>query len=237
MSKLPETMNENLPTTNDAVGAWMAFGADADTPILKFNRGKYVAGADQDEVPLGTRLIVAMPEMRAGFKKWEDGKPVDERMALIHLREPIPQRQACGDTDESLWPRDDRGDPQDPWASTFEVPMADIETGEEYLFASGSRGGINALGKLGRTFGKRLAQYPEELPIVALDAGSYRHKQYGDVEFPVFRIVGWQRNDPGAEPAPAEARPAPPIVDHQAPLGDPSDPGPSEDAYGEPFPL
>jgi len=41
--------------------------------------------------------------------------------------------------------------------------------------------------------GERIRQKPGEVPVIALDVGSYQHRNraYGEIRFPVFRIVDW----------------------------------------------
>ena len=63
-----------------------------DTPFLKFKKGKYTVGGDEEEIPLGTRLVAVMTQCCRGLLKWEDGKLVDRCMANIGDGELAPSR-------------------------------------------------------------------------------------------------------------------------------------------------
>ena len=189
--------NANLPATASDIDPFAAYGASAasaSTPFLKFIKGEYRYGVDDDMVPLGTRLVPNMAELRCGFIKWEDGKAVDEKMRLVVDGLP-PSREECGDLDRNEWEVDPNGATKDPWALANELPFKDPETDEEFVFTTGSKGGIGALGKLARAYARQRQKRDGQLPVVELGASSYRHKTYGEVHVPVFRIVGWVVED------------------------------------------
>ena len=232
MSRLPEEMKTNLPAntlSDEQRKAMQAFAADIGKALMKFVKGEWSHGADRDPVPLGTRFIANVPEVRGGYRKWVDQKPTDERMAYVGMGEPMPHQQALPDRDAGLWP-----DGEDPWQVTFELPLASLDGVAQYTYTTSSYGGEKAVKALIRACAI-FSGYPGQLSVVELGASSYENNNFGKVHEPRFKIVGWVANEPGAEMAPVST--TPPIVDHQAPLSDPSDPGPSEDAYGEPFPL
>ena len=81
--------------------------------------------------------------------------------------------------------------PQDPWTFTNTLPLKDPASGAEYLFSTPSRGGIQAVGKLCNAFGAKTQVKPNVVPVISLDCGSYKHKQFGQVYFPVFRVIKW----------------------------------------------
>src|SRR3954470_2400255 len=104
---------EVMDTRNDP---YAALGAQLDGGLfLKFTKGEYVAGQNKEELRLGKRLVVNMPGMQLGWVRWSGGKRVENRMTLLIERRRIEARDELGDSVESLWERDDRGDPQDPW--------------------------------------------------------------------------------------------------------------------------
>ncbi len=71
--------------------------------------------------------------------------------------------------------------------------MRDPETGQQYVFTTGSHGGISTIGKLSTDYGNYLSKHDDGfLPVIELGKSSYRHKSYGEVFIPVFRIVGWR---------------------------------------------
>ncbi len=163
-----------------------------DTPFLKFVKGEFKFGVDDEVLPIGTRLVPHMAELKAGYIKWKDGVPEDETMVRIADGKPIPQREDLGDNDRKAWETDPNGTPQDPWQVCNTLPMKDPETGLEFIFTTGSRGGVGAVGKLSTAYGRQRHKRGDKLPVIEIGADSYRHKTYGDVSYPTFKIVGWQ---------------------------------------------
>ncbi len=108
---------------------------------------------------------------------------------------PIPRHEDLGDDDRNAWETDPNGTPQDPWRECNTLPMKDPGTGQEFVFTTGSRGGIVALGKLSSKFGRQRHKQAGRLPVIEIGADSYRHKAYGDVRYPTFDIVGWESED------------------------------------------
>ena len=183
-----------LPTTPVDDDPYSAYGraVGSDTPFLKFVKGEFQFGVDGEVLSLGTRLVPNMAELRAGFLKWKNGEPVDEAMVHIAQGKPIPQREDLDDQDTTTWELDPNGAPLDPWGNINTVPFKNPETGQEFIFSTGAKGGINAVGKLSSAFGAQRHKHDGKLPIVEIGSGSYRHRVYGDVAYPKFKIVGWQ---------------------------------------------
>ncbi len=184
-----------LPTTPADDDPYSAYGREvgSDTPFLKFHKGEYRYGSDGEVLPLGTKLVPHMAELRAGFLKWKNGEPVDEAMVHIAQGKPIPQREELDDQDKSTWQLDPNGTPLDPWGHVNTLPFKDPETGQEFIFSTGAKGGIGAVGKLSSAFGSQRHKHNGKLPIVEIGASSYWNRNYScDVAYPTFKIVGWQ---------------------------------------------
>ena len=143
-------------------------------------------------LPIGTHLVPHMGELKAGYIKWKDGAPETETMVRIADGKPIPQREDLGDDDRNAWETDTNGTPLDPWQTVNTLPMKDPETGQEFVFTTGSRGGIGAVGKLSTAYGRQTHKQAGKLPVIEIGSDSYRHKTYGDVSYPTFRIVEWK---------------------------------------------
>ena len=169
--------------------AWKIVPAVGDVCFL--HRGVYRFGADEEELPLGSRLAANMSELRVGYIRWWGGEPVDETMVLVGEGEPPPLREDLGDNDQGEWEKDGNDVPRDPWAFTNLLPLKYEVNDEEYTFTTGSRGGIGAIGKLCRAYGRGKEGHCGKLPIVELGASSYRHKSYGEVHVPVLRLTSW----------------------------------------------
>jgi hypothetical protein len=160
--------------------------------LLTFNRyGEYHAGRDQIEIPLGTKMVVHVPTLEAGYIRWEDQRPVESRMGLISDGFVPPKRQDLGDLDQSLWDTFEDGRSKDPWQFTNQAVMSSPDDNSLYTFTTGSKGGLGAIGELVKEYGKHIRQAPDEYPVVELQRRSYDHPEFGEVRNPVFKRVGW----------------------------------------------
>ncbi len=177
--------------------------------ILKFRRGKFLYGVDNIRLPEGTQLVANMAELSLGWIRWEDGKPDEERLSRLIDCEPVPKRKDLGDTDKDLWEVGEDGVPQDPWQFTNHLPLKDPESGEEFIFATSTRGGIGAIGALSKKYGEAYRQKPGKLPVIELNTDSYDHpiKRYGTIDVPVFTLVDWVDEDDLMEEEPQEEEP------------------------------
>lgn len=198
--------------TGTAVGAvgfdpFAAYGQEAASStgdFLKFSKGEWLKGQNDDEVELGTKLAANMMEMSIGWIRWEDKKPVERRMGLLSQGFKPETRPALGFTDQSEWEVDKDSKPQDPWSFTNELPVADIETGEQMVISMSSKGGIGAIGNLCKAYGKERGAKGDLVPVIELDRDSYKHKEYGKTYVPVMKLADWIEN--GLVPdAPQEA--------------------------------
>jgi len=189
--------------------------------LLKFSKGDYLVGEDNDEVEEGTQYVANMDELMVGWIRWSDSKPTDQIMGRVSEGYQAPRRSDLGDDDKSKWEVDEQGRERDPWQfSNYLILKTPGEAGEDALFTftTSSRGGLNAIGELCKAYGKAMRQRPDELPIISLGVGSYQHsnKAFGRIKFPIFEVVGWAAKaefaealaDVEPETAPTEAAPA-----------------------------
>jgi hypothetical protein len=95
------------------------------------------------------------------------------------------------------WTDGSDGKPRDPWQFTNSIVLVNPETEAVYTFQPSSRGGISAIGELCRAYGRRMRSHPDELPLIALDVSSYKHriKELGEIRVPVLRVVDWVKGD------------------------------------------
>jgi len=195
--------DENLPVNEPAFNFYEAYGAQAAQrniigKLLKFTKGDYCFGPESTLFEEGTRMIVDMESLLVGWQRWENNAPTDSHMGPIVEGFQPPKRRELGDLDDTAWEVDEStGRPRDPWQYTNQVVMRELGTkGEEnglYTFTTASRGGINAVGILCKTYGKQIRTNPGIYPIVELNTDSYMHsnKQYGRIKVPVLDVVGW----------------------------------------------
>jgi hypothetical protein len=202
---IPQTHNQNpnLPTTNDDYNPYIAFGDSVSQSnivghLLKFTKfGEFEAGENSINIPHGTELIAHMGDVLIGWQRWQDQRPTEQVMGLVRDNFQPPRRSELGDNDQSLWEVDDSGKSRDPWQKTTMVIFKGLDNDELYTFSTSSKGGIQAVGKLSKEYGKQMRMRPNQFPVVRLGWDSYEHsnKQYGEIRYPVFEIVGWADRD------------------------------------------
>jgi len=200
--------------------------------LLKFNKGDWVYGQNGAEFEIGHKLIANMEQLLLGWVRWEDQKPVEQRMGLLvdgfapAKRDELGFGYEPGDTDETCnkdgWEVDERSKlPRDPWQFTYYLVMKDLEIKDEFegvfTFSTSSSGGDTAIKDLCKIYGRKIRtgdvdsngnpiDYQDYYPVVALRVGSYNHSVYGKTKVPVLQVVGWSpKNRFGALPAPVDA--------------------------------
>ncbi len=184
----------------DPFAAYGQEAASASSNFLKFSKGEWLLGQNNDEIALGRQLVANMAELAIGWIRWSGGKPTERRMGLLaHGYKPEP-RHALGDTDEAEWDVDTDGKPQDPWTFTNELPLADPDDGEQMTFSASSKGGIGCVGNLCKAYGKEYRMREGMVPVIELQRDSYIHPVYKKLYVPTLAIVGWVEN--GSVPAP-----------------------------------
>jgi hypothetical protein len=166
--------------------------------LLTFSKfGDFNAGRDKDEVPLGTRVVVHVPTMLIGYVRWEDNKPIDYQMGLLHEGFVPPKRDELGYLDKSQWETYEDGGAKDPWQFSNQVVMTSVEDDDiVYTFTTSSKTGRSALGMVVKAYGHHIRQAPDEYPAVELQRDSYHDRRFGEVRIPVFEIFGWVPAEP-----------------------------------------
>jgi len=200
---VPQTQNQNpsnLPAHTDPnYNPYVAFGDSVNQnrivgSLLKFTKfGEFQAGEDSVKIPHGTRLIAHMGEVLVGWQRWQDAKPTEQIMGLVREDFHPPRRSELGDTDRSTWEVDDSGKERDPWQQTTMIIFKAMDSDQIYTFSTSSKGGLGAVGKLSKEYGKAMRMRPNQFPVVKLGFRSYDHpnKQYGEIRAPTFEIVDW----------------------------------------------
>lgn len=199
-------MTNAVATQADNLNPFEAYGQAVSSrtivgELLKFSKGEYTFGQNDTEVDEGTKLVANMDELMVGWVKWEDGKPVEHLMGRVIDGFKPERRSALGDNDQDEWETDDNSRPRDPWQLTNYLLLKDPDGDQLYTFATSSRGGLNAIGELCKTFGRQMRQRPTQFPVIELNVDSYRHsnKAYGKIFVPKFDVAGWAEKAEFAE--------------------------------------
>ena len=117
--------------------------------LLKFSKGDWLAGKDEDEMPSGTKFVANMGELLTGWQRWEDNKPTDMVMGKVIERFQAPRRNSSLATRTSeQWEVDGNGKERDPWQKTNYLLLKGVHDGELYTFTTSSKGGLDAVARL-----------------------------------------------------------------------------------------
>lgn len=199
-------INQGGAVATTGYDPYAAYGQEAASSgaFLKFSKGEWLLGQNDEEVELGRRLVGNMAELSIGWIRWADGKPAERRLGLLGQGFKPEPRDALGYVDQTSWETDKEGKPLDPWNFTNELPMADPETGEQMTLSVSSKGGIGAMGNLCKAYGREYRSKDGQVPIIELGRDSYKHPEYGKTYVPVLTIVGWMENSGVPQPAAKE---------------------------------
>jgi hypothetical protein len=184
----------------DTGNPWIEIAAELDkfigAPLLKFTKQGEFAISDIDNIPDGTRCVAHADEIDLGWVKWVDGRPEDRRVGRVADKFVPPKRDDLGDNDPQQWELQDDGTRRDVWQFQMSVPITRLDNQETYRFTTGSKGGLACIGKLTRTYGRRVSdEKVPGLPIVELKADHYKHRTYGKIFTPSMIVVGWTGED------------------------------------------
>jgi len=162
--------------------------------LLKFSKGDWLAGKDEDEVPNGTKFVANMGELLTGWQRWEDNKPTEQRMGKVMERYQAPHRNELGDMDREQWEVDSTGKERDPWQRTNYLLCKGLNDGELYTFTTSSKGGLDAVARLCKDYAPFMATKPNEWPVIEIGTDGYAHpnKDFGRIKVPTFKIAGFE---------------------------------------------
>jgi hypothetical protein len=189
-----------LPSTNVTVSGDDPFAAYARSAgnqrsivgdLLKFQKGEWCAGQNEEEIDEGTRLVAVMDNLAVGWVKWWGGKPASQEIGLVSEGFRPPGRDSLGDHDESRWELDNQGHRRDPWVRTNYLILKEEDGEQIYTFATSSVGGLGCVADLCSEYAKHRRMKPDQYPIVEIGSRSYKHDTFGKVYVPVLNVVGW----------------------------------------------
>lgn len=187
-------MSTALATENDNFFSSYARAANRRTivgDILKFSKGDWAAGQNDEEIDEGSQFVAMMDELMIGWVRWDGGRPVEHRMGKLVEGFHPAKRAELGDMDEAEWEYDGGGKKRDPWQLTNYLILKDRDTDRLFTFAPSSRGGLSAIGQLCEAYGKAIRAKPDQFPVVEIGTSSYKHDSYGKIKVPTLTVVGW----------------------------------------------
>ena len=155
-----------------------------DVPFLRLLKsGEWVYGADDIDIQTGSLWAVNPQSFSEGYINWGDGELLGEEMTAM-VGTPI----ILGDL--PIIAGSQRG-----WQKQLGFQLLCLngeDEGTQVLFKSSSKGGIKAIRTLMTTVVAQIAVDPANIvPVMPLSQGSYKHKTYGRIYFPVFEVKEW----------------------------------------------
>jgi hypothetical protein len=187
----------NLSTRYDNNTEALAAEAANDLgTLLKFAKGTWSLG--DDKARAGAEFIACPEAVVIGWIRFDNQRVVERILKRPGDKRRLPDRDELSMADRSEWPLDSKGLPKDPWVKQHYLPLIDGD-GALVTFVSGSVGGKLAIGKLCSAYLKNKTR-----PVVKLDVGSFRSKEYGAIPAPDFNIIGFEGAD--LETAPQNAK-------------------------------
>jgi hypothetical protein len=202
-------MNDLTPS-NEYAG-FERYAQEASGLILKFTKnGEWVAGTSEEQ-HTGATMVADVPDLAVGSRKWKDSKIVDMDVGFVRDNFRPKERSELDDNDPASWPKNTRGEPNDPWQYAFYLRLTD-EDGTLYTWTASSKGAMRAINDLCRQYLRKRVN-----PIVELGSSSYKHREYGKINSPVLKIVGWADDEPDKPALPAP-QPTPKSAPDQRPF-------------------
>lgn len=230
---------------------WLAAAADSndfdgDFVKLNGNTGEYTKGQGDDEIPIGTRVIINMAGVHHGYICWVESEVVDRAMSLVEAG-PKPAQSSLAD--HGPYEKHTDGT-EDGWSENHQIPMAD-EDGNKLMLQASSGSAVRSMKRFYAEYGKKRSLHVDDdgnymVPVVELEVGSFTSKKNpraGKKFFPVLKIVQWisfasvadlfddageAGNDPESYAETAqEAAPAPKKRAARAPKPEPVQPEPA----------
>ena len=164
------------------------------TSLLKLAKGgHWVFGANDDELPDNSLVIVNPASIASGYIAWYNNEPEQEVMKPL-TEGPVDITTLPTVQSGSIPPGKDKPSGRG-WETQVSVRMVtedDVPLQLEYKVTS--KGGIRAMLTLAGDIAKAVSENPDRVyPVVRLGVDSYLHKnrEYGKIYVPILEIVKW----------------------------------------------
>jgi hypothetical protein len=172
-------------------------GSIGGVVILKMDKtGIWAYGADATEVEEGSKWAVNPFSFVHGFIAWGEGAPLAEKM--VPISDPLPEQGAAPQGATRGW----------EYQLGFSLKcISGEDEGLEVRYAASSTGGKLAVQALGTAIGAHIEEdQTTPVAVITLQSDSYKHKKYGKVYTPVFKIGSYVSLN-GTSAAAAKAEP------------------------------
>ena len=184
-------MSTTLPATkSDLLGGLRAVTARPTTtgkPFLRLARhGAWIYGSEGTETDYASKWAVNPYSARNGYISWGDSEVLAEHMSPVNkpdvdihtIPEPVGHEK---------------------WDYQLGVDMACVsgpDLGQEVSYSTTSVGGLRGLTKLLSDIATQVEDGTDAIvPVLTLELDSYKHKKYGKVYTPEFKVHDWATMD------------------------------------------
>jgi hypothetical protein len=193
------------PDHRDAVDRWTdnVVSSFIAGDLVKFADGKFIRASDKTPFDTDNADYIAhVDQLQVGYIQYQLGGAPLRAMGPIFDGFVVPARETLGDLDQGQWSVGLDGQPADPWQQTCYLPLENRVTAEVFTFTTSSKTGLRAIGNLAQHYKRMLRSTPDELPVVKLKSGGFKHRdeRIGFVPTPVFAIMGKTSRDGAAKP-------------------------------------
>lgn len=193
-NQLPANVANLAPALAQSVAA--AGANNTGESYMRFTkRGSWEFGAESIEVEEGSLWAINPAAFMHGWIAWKQGDtgggPKGERM--VPATQPMPEEHELPDVD-GVWSK--------CVAITLKCTDGEDE-GVQVVWKTNSHGGRKAYSAVLQAVIAQIGEDPEHpVPVVALEADSYKHKEYGEIFTPDIQVKSWATMD-GVAAAPA----------------------------------
>lgn len=153
------------------------------------NSGNYSYGADDIELPTGSRLAMDWKSLRSGWIIWSGGQ-VEHEVMVDPVQEVVPAKKDLPDF--GPYGKDDG--PREQLTIHFKMVEDPFV---ELLFQANNASKRNALGAVMKDFMKQFKMHPGEYPVIEIASNSFDAKDPDNPKrkfkkfAPKFKIVDW----------------------------------------------
>ncbi len=179
---------------DDFAAAATELEANISSGLFKFSGNTGEFEFKGQSLAHGTQIAVNCMEMRKGWICWKDKKIMERHSARILGREALPAKADL--TDHGPY----KG--QDGWRSEVYLPVRFLDTGEQAMMSLSSKGGVNALMRLGTEWMAKARLNVDvktgapKVCIVEIGAQSFEPKDSPGLKWaPTFKILEWVAAD------------------------------------------
>lgn len=185
MANLPIELSQL--STGLAQASQRISSGSSDFPFIKIDKGgDWVFGVDAIEVTDGLWAINPNSFIE-GFVAWGDGELLGEEMAPMAgtpiIGSNLPEIEGA----KEGWQKQ---------VGLHMVAVAGEFTGQQVIYKTNSKGGVKAVREIvAKVVDQINGGDADIVPVVELQSGSYKHKVYGKINYPVFDLDHWTDMD------------------------------------------